>query len=469
MSKDLANWKVAGAVFDTPPAWTDGNYWAPEIQTMDGTFYVYYSAKDKKTGRMCVASATSKTPMGPYEDHGTLICEDVGSIDAMAVRDDSGQRYLFWKEDGNSQKKPTPIHIQKLSPDGTRLMGEKKEVLRNDAPWEGELIEGPYVMKRGEYWYMFYSGNGCCGLKCNYAVGVARAHQLEGPWEKNPGNPVLMSNQFWKCPGHGSIVEDPQGRDVFMYHAYSSKDSVYVGRQALADVVDWDASGWPQINQGKGPSLHLDGLLGKTLENSEHYFTEDFSSEKISPLWQWPFNKKPQMKVDPKIGELVMTSPESKEFLGAVLGKPTTLGDYTARTHIHLSSSKERNSVGMTAFGEGPNALGVSYEKGHVMVWVRTQNMEKKVADVSFEAKEDLYLQVQAREGHFFQFSYSADGQKWIPVGAELDGASLPPWDLGVRIGLNVASGEGHFRSFEMKPTVASNEGTLHKSLKTSK
>ena len=81
-----------------------------------------------------------------------------------------------------SRRQPTPIWAQKLSEDGTKLVGEMKELLRNDAPWEKQLVEGPFVLRRNGYFYMFYSGNGCCGAGCNYALGVARAKQLLG-WE----------------------------------------------------------------------------------------------------------------------------------------------------------------------------------------------------------------------------------------------------------------------------------------------
>ena len=37
------------------------------------------------------------------------------SIDAVAVADEKGRRYLVWKEDGNSRKRPTPLWAQPLS------------------------------------------------------------------------------------------------------------------------------------------------------------------------------------------------------------------------------------------------------------------------------------------------------------------------------------------------------------------
>ncbi|MCA1556155.1 MAG: family 43 glycosylhydrolase, partial [Acidobacteria bacterium] len=134
-SRDLVNWRVVGAVFQKRPAWSVGNYWAPEISEDRGRFYIYYAAK-KKDGPLCVAVATARRPQGPYTDHGPLVCQEVGSIDGFSIRDEKGQRYLLWKEDGNSKSVATPIWAQRLSNDGTKLIGEKQELIRNDQAWE---------------------------------------------------------------------------------------------------------------------------------------------------------------------------------------------------------------------------------------------------------------------------------------------------------------------------------------------
>src|SRR5205807_1114902 len=105
------------------------------------------------------------------------------------------------------------------------------ELIRNDVPWEGAVVEGPFVLRRREWFYLFYSGSGCCGRGCAYALGVARSHALHGPWEKNPANPILSGNEHWKCPGHGSIVTDERGRYFLLYHAYDARTFVYTGRE----------------------------------------------------------------------------------------------------------------------------------------------------------------------------------------------------------------------------------------------
>ena len=213
-----------------------------------------------RTARCASAVATADRPEGPYIDHGPLIGQRL-RLDRRdgAPTTSDGSRWLLWKEDGNAHNRPTPIWAQRLSDDGLVLLGEKVELLRNDAPWEGRLVEAPHVIRRDGWFYMFYSGNTCCGEDCAYAVGVARARSLAGPWEKCPRNPILASNDAFRCPGHGAPVDDGNGNWYYLYHAYEARaDAIYVGRQLCLDAIRWNADGWPSINGGQGPSRIAD-------------------------------------------------------------------------------------------------------------------------------------------------------------------------------------------------------------------
>src|SRR5581483_3632265 len=99
---------------------------------------------------------------------------------------------------------------------------------------------------------MLYAGGACCGRGCNYAVGVARAKNLLGPWEKDKANPIVASNADWKCPGHGTAVAGPDG-DYFLYHAYPQRGFTPIGREAVIDRITWK-NNWPVIDQGHGPA-----------------------------------------------------------------------------------------------------------------------------------------------------------------------------------------------------------------------
>jgi beta-xylosidase len=448
-SRDLVNWEVVGAVFRRPPAWSVGNYWAPEIAHDRSRFFIYYAAR-RRNGPLCVAVATASRPQGPYTDHGPLVCQEVGSIDAFPVTDEQGRRYLLWKEDGNSVSKPTPIWAQRLSPDGTRLVGERHELIRNDQPWEkhatlpyGDLVEGPAVVRRGGWFYMFYSGNFCCARECNYALGVARARKLLGPWEKNPANPILAGNDAWKCPGHGTVVEDERGRAFLMYHAYEPRDFVYVGRQALIDEVVWGADGWPTINGGRGPSGRAASPTGARARNAEYSFFDDFTAPQLRLGWQWPQANEPVVRVEPRRrGWLVLapTSAQARDPIGAVVARPTTTGDYVATTVVDTRTLRAGELAGLAAYGDNENALGLSVGDGRAVVWRREKKEQRTLTTADLPPSPAIHLRMTARAGHLYRFAVSGDGRRWADVGDEVDGSYLPPWDRGVRVAL-VAGG----------------------------
>jgi beta-xylosidase len=451
-SRDLINWEIVGAVFERRPEWSIGSYWAPEISQYRGRFFIYYSAR-RKSGSLCVAVATARAPQGPYRDHGPLVCQEVGSIDGFPVTDERGRRYLLWKEDGNSVSKPTPIWAQPLSADGTRLVGEKREILRNDQPWEkhaslpyGDLIEGPAIVRRNGWFYMFYSGNFCCARECNYMIGVARSRKLLGPWEKNPANPIVAGNDNWKCPGHGTVVTDTRGRDWMMYHAMHPKDFVYVGRQALLDEVKWGANGWPTINEGKGPSSRAAAPLNNRELKAEYKFFDDFVTQRIRPGWQWPQANEPRISIETaRQGWLVLapTEAQSASVIGAVVARSTTVGDYTATTVVETSRLTGGAMAGLSAYGETENALGLSVGDGKLVLWRREKNEQRTLETIAAPPGASLHLRMRARDGQRYRFSVSRDGRDWKNVGDEVDGNYLPPWDRGVRVALTAGGARG--------------------------
>ena len=111
----------------------------------------------------------------------------------------------------------TPIFAQRLSADGTALVGERHLVLANDLDWEGHLIEGPWVTRQqGRYW-LFYAGNDFTSPA--YGIGVAVADDLFGPYAKQP-EPLLKSNSDWLAPGHASVAPGIDGQPQLFFHAF---------------------------------------------------------------------------------------------------------------------------------------------------------------------------------------------------------------------------------------------------------
>ena len=198
-STDLQTWEFQGYALprDHAPSWAqspDTDFWAPELHEVNpGRFNLYYTLRDN-TGALCIAVATSESITGPYTDSGKPLVryEDEGVIDATFYKSEDGTKYLIWKDDGNGNRpqRPTIIWAQQLTDDGIELIGQKQELIRNDLAWEGDVTEGPWLIHRSGFYYLFYSGHGYCDA--SYAVGVARSKHPLGPYEKH-GDPILFT------------------------------------------------------------------------------------------------------------------------------------------------------------------------------------------------------------------------------------------------------------------------------------
>ncbi len=454
-SRDLVNWDIAGPVFPEQPSWAVANFWAPEITAWKGRYYVYYVGR-KRDGPLTVAVASADKPQGPYHDHGPIISQPAGSIDPVACDDEQGRRFLIWKEDGNSRRLPTIIWAALLNEDGTKLAGEPVELMRNDKPWEGAVVEGPFVVRRDGWFYLFYSGNGCCGAGCNYALGVARSKSLLGPWDKNPSNPILAGNDAWRCPGHGSIVEDERGRFWLMYHAYSAEAFVFTGRQALLDEVVWAANGWPTINGGKGPSTQAVSPFDAAQQKRELDFRDEFDASVLKPGWNWPVRRQPLFQIENGKLRLTARAQKNDDFLGGLIGRSMPAGDLTATTEIDLSTLPAGALAGLAAVGDTDNATGVAVGNGKSVLWSRIRGQQRVIAEQPTPNSPHVWVRLLAKGGADYRFAVSADGAEWIAMGEQASGKQLPPWDRAMRIALTVggrSGAEARFEFFEMKAT----------------
>jgi xylan 1,4-beta-xylosidase len=259
-SPDLVHWSVAGYLLTEPPAWSSGRQlWGPWIDRRGDRYLVYYSAR-KKYGRPCVTVGESDNPIGPYTDRGPLICQPRASIDPSVVRNIHGTAFLVWKENGGDA--PSSLWVQSLSADGLTLTGSAHKIMVGKRDnWEGGLVEGPRIIRRDGWLYLFYSGGRCCAPDtCRYALGVARSKSIYGPWKRAKQNPILKTTKSWKCPGHGAVLQTPSGHWWLLYNGYRRRGSPR-GREMLLDLVRWKRDGWPLIQPGSYP-VNAQGATG---------------------------------------------------------------------------------------------------------------------------------------------------------------------------------------------------------------
>lgn len=251
-STDLVTWTPGGDALPTLPGWAaPGRTWAPEIIALSPDRYLlYYTATERASGRQCIGRAVATTPRGPYRDDSAapLVCpaDQGGAIDASPFRDDDGSLWLLWKNDGNAIGVDTWLWSQRLAPDGTQLVGTPVRLLRQEADWEGPVIEAPFLWRRDGRLFLFFAANAFD--TSGYAEGYATCATPAGPCAKGPENPILRANAVASGPGHAFMVT-AGGRDWLLYHAWrpGTEGTDVPGRQLWLDEVTWDG-GRPRVH-----------------------------------------------------------------------------------------------------------------------------------------------------------------------------------------------------------------------------
>lgn len=263
-SKDLITWTPAmdpskpGKRIDGMPvlaSWVkEGATWAPEVERINSRYYLYYTANNRKLDRQCIGLAVADSPLGPFRDSSDkpLVCqvELGGTIDANIFRDSDGKLFLYYKNDGNRVGKPSAIWGQRLSDDGTALLGAPVSMLHDTKGWEQRLVEAPSMVRTAGGYQLFYSG-GYYGWNDDqrsspYAMGYASCTSALGPCTPAADNPILHSfnDRQAGCvsgPGHQSIFTVGP-RQFIAFHAWAATKGCRKGgdqRQLYVAPISW--------------------------------------------------------------------------------------------------------------------------------------------------------------------------------------------------------------------------------------
>ena len=285
-SPDRENWEYAGRVFEAPPQWAlesvpgyHGHTWAPDICYHDGLYYLYYSCSSFGKNDSAIGVATNRT-LNPaseeykWEDHGCVVRSVAGrdlwnAIDPSLFIDEDGTPWLsfgsFWggiklvRLDQTLTRVAEPQQWYPLCrrPEGTAEdTSQTDEAIKADPrgkdfdPGNG-AVEAPFIVKRGDYYYLFVSYDLCCrGAKSTYKVVVGRSTQVTGPYfdrqgislMEGGGTPVLVGNERYPGVGHCAVVPTPEG-DMLFFHCYDAE--MNYNSHLLIRPLSWEDGGWP--------------------------------------------------------------------------------------------------------------------------------------------------------------------------------------------------------------------------------
>jgi beta-xylosidase len=273
-SRDLVNWQPRG------PALTRniGSVWAVSLEKHAGRYFLYIPVKASPNSIFVIWADHID---GPWSDPVDLGLH--AHIDPCHAVGEDGSRWLFLS--GGDRIR--------LAPDGLSTVGAVEHVYdpwRYPDDWdvEGFSPEGPKIVAHGGWFYMITAVGGTAGPPTGHMVIVARSRSIHGPWQNDPGNPVVRTvstDETWWSRGHASLVEAPDGSWWSVYHGFENGYWT-LGRQALLDPIRWTADGWFRMTGGDLSAPIAKPRGGRAVPHGQP-LSDDFATLKLGARWNF--------------------------------------------------------------------------------------------------------------------------------------------------------------------------------------
>lgn len=355
-SSDLVHWlpcgnATGGRALYKGSTFGTGSFWAPQIFTYGGKYYMAYAANEQ------IAVAMSSSPEGPYTQttiknlNGTT-----GQIDPYVFIDDDGKKYIYYVRfiNGNS------IYVGEIADDFQSI---KEATITHcvsavDGTWEmspnaptARVTEGPTVIKDGGYYYLIYSANHYQNI--DYSVGYAYSTSPKGPWKKI-GHPFLSRhNTGINGSGHGDMFRNADGEWFYVFHVHASNTTVQTRRTAVVPITVTDNPEnkfVPQmdrmiiLNDAVSPSATFPKAADTFVADGVNYTVTNATSKNVSVGFKDP------VLFGGYEGEL--TIPESVEYNGETysVNMLSTSAFYNCKNLQKVNLPSTMTKIGIGAF-----------------------------------------------------------------------------------------------------------------------
>jgi arabinan endo-1,5-alpha-L-arabinosidase len=267
-SPNITTWTAGGYVSPTGtngvypswiqtyvPAWTVGDFWAPDVVKIAGTYYMYYAVSSfgTSTSAIGLTTATSLQSMN-WQDQGVVVTSNgasnaLNAIDPALFQDSSNG--TLWLSYGSYFG---GIAVVQIDPATMKVKsGATPTVIAGGNP-VGADWEGSYITQSGGYYYLWANRGQCCeGVNSTYTIVVGRSTAVTGPYLNESGtsltaagaNGTLMwGNVANKLSPGGPGVLTQNGCNYFSYFYYDSNQS----GNTFLDILELTYSGgWPVL------------------------------------------------------------------------------------------------------------------------------------------------------------------------------------------------------------------------------
>ncbi|KAE8555877.1 hypothetical protein TMatcc_003174 [Talaromyces marneffei ATCC 18224] len=226
-----------------------GGLYAPTIRHHDDIFYVictnviHVSEHDGTHQNFIISTADIWS--NQWSDP---VFFDFDGIDTSILWDDDGRSYMH----GSAAPGPmTTIKLFAIDVKTGKKLSDEKIIWRGTG---GIWPEGPHIYKTNDGWHYLVISEG--GTFEDHMITVARSKSIWGPYEANPGNPILTArgtDEYVQHTGHSDIFQDLQGNwwAVCLGVRKDQSKRYVMGRETFLTPIEWPPEIWPTISQVK--------------------------------------------------------------------------------------------------------------------------------------------------------------------------------------------------------------------------
>ena len=206
---DLENWDGPYPCFENDGSfWADREYWAPEVHTWRGAFYMLASfhSADRRRG---TAILRAETPMGPFVPHsdGCVTPPEWECLDGTLCISREGKPYMVfcheWVQVGDGE-----ILAMPLTDDLRAAAGRPRLLFRaSQAAWSKEISHRDGTRGRvtdGPFFWRTQDGTLLCLWSSISEEGYTQAVAVSSNGDID-GTFTQAEPLFWKDGGHGMI------------------------------------------------------------------------------------------------------------------------------------------------------------------------------------------------------------------------------------------------------------------------
>lgn len=224
-SEDGITWEYPTVVLPalTGSNWEGHEVCRPCVIKQGGYYHMWYTGKmyptEFSTAASCIGYAKSSDGILWHRQSSPVLLseeswEGRGVTYSHVMWDEVEQRFKMWYSAGEIREADAIGYATSADGIHWRKYGQNPILTHRDGRYfEVAKVEGSYVIRQNEWYYMFYMGVDGDGITC---IGLAKSRDGITNWVRHPSNPIYAATDgAWDwlgARGPSILVEDGQVR-----------------------------------------------------------------------------------------------------------------------------------------------------------------------------------------------------------------------------------------------------------------